>query len=86
MALLRCWPGQAGSTFTAAVAGFVPGETVSFSYGTAAAGSCTAGTAGGATGGCQVTVTVPGGPAGSYTVTAAGGNSGLTATATFTQT
>jgi hypothetical protein len=74
--------GPSGSQISASATGFVPGETVDFSYDGAGIRQCTADPSGS----CGATVTVPSGPGGNYTVSANGTSGHAVATATFTRT
>ena len=71
--------GPQGSSFTGSVTGFLPGETVNFSFDGVFAGSGTANSAGD----CSPLATVPAVPRGNYQVTATGATSGDSASATF---
>jgi hypothetical protein len=71
--------GQAGASYTASATNFAAAELVGVSWDGALQGSCTTDLLGA----CSVSLTVPPGAAGNHTVSALGGTSGLSATATF---
>jgi hypothetical protein len=76
---LKTSTGPPGTMVEADVAGFASGETVNFQFDSSAAGSCTAD----AVGACTIQFAVPAESANSYSVTATGATSSLSATATF---